>query len=64
MTDTPEIKVNDLDDAFVMEYTGVAPFPTEKFLTFLSHLKVQSKDFGLVPFKLLGSSERSGIWSF
>ena len=55
MTDTPEIKVNDLDDAFVMEYTGVAPFPTEKFLTFLSHLKVQSKDFGLVPFKLLGS---------
>lgn len=55
MTDTPEIKVNDLDDAFVMEYTGVAPFPTEKFLTFLSHLKVQSKDFGLVPFKMLGS---------
>ena len=55
MTDAPEIKVNDLDDAFVMEYTGVAPFPTEKFLTFLSHLKVQSKDFGLVPFKLLGS---------
>ncbi len=43
------------DDAFTLTYQGVAPFPTEKFNQFLSHLKVQSKDFGLVPFKLLGS---------
>ncbi len=43
------------DDAFTLTYQGVAPFPTDKFMTFLSHLKVQSKDFGLVPFKLLGS---------
>jgi len=33
----------------------VAPFPREKFLRFLSKLKVQSKDYGLVPFRLLGS---------
>jgi hypothetical protein len=43
------------DDAFTLEYVGVAPFPTQRFLAFLSRLKVQSKDFGLVPFKLLGS---------
>ena len=33
----------------------VAPFPREKFLKFLSQLKIQSKDLGLVPFRLLGS---------
>jgi hypothetical protein len=33
----------------------VAPFPMQRFLTFLSHLKVQSKDYGLVKFELLGS---------
>lgn len=33
----------------------IAPFPREKFLKFVSRLKVQSKDFGLVPFRLLGS---------
>lgn len=43
------------DDAFKLEYIGVAPFPTEKFNNFLLHLKVQSKDSGLVPFRLLGS---------
>lgn len=43
------------DDAFQLEYVGVAPFPTERFLAFLSHLMVQSKDFGLVPFRMLGS---------
>jgi hypothetical protein len=42
-------------DAFEITYQGVAPFPTARFISFLSHLKVQSKDFGLVPFKLLGS---------
>ena len=43
------------DASFKLEYVGVAPFPTERFMQFISHLKVQSKDFGLVPFKLLGS---------
>src|SRR5882724_578201 len=41
--------------AFKVEYVGVAPFPTERFVAFLGKLKVQSKDFGLVPFRLLGS---------
>jgi hypothetical protein len=44
-----------VDGAFELTYQGVAPFPTERFLKFLSHLKVQSKDYGLVPFRLLGS---------
>jgi hypothetical protein len=35
----------------------VAPFPRAKFMKFLSKLKVQSKDYGLVPFKLLGSQQ-------
>lgn len=38
-----------------MQHIAVAPFPRDRFIQFLSHLKVQSKDFGLVPFKLLGS---------
>jgi hypothetical protein len=33
----------------------VAPFPKKRFLQFLSRLKVQSKDTGLSPFRLLGS---------
>jgi hypothetical protein len=40
---------------FEIEFKEVAPFPRARFLEFLSRLKVQSKDFGLVPFKLLGS---------
>jgi hypothetical protein len=53
MSLTPE---DDEDaDAFKLEYVGVAPFPTERFMQFIGHLKVQSKDFGLVSFKLLGS---------
>jgi hypothetical protein len=55
VTDESELAPPERDDAFVLEYQGVAPFPTEKFMQFLSHLKVQSKDFGLVPFRLLGS---------
>jgi hypothetical protein len=39
----------------VFSYGAVAPFPVERFLTFVSHLKVQSKDMGLVPFRLLGT---------
>lgn len=50
-----DFEVTETDDAFKLEYTGVAPFPTERFLKFLSRLRVQSKDFGLVAFKLLGS---------
>jgi hypothetical protein len=44
------------DHRFRLPSAGkVAPFPREKFLKFLSKLKVQSKDYGLVPFRLLGS---------
>ena len=35
---------------FELTHSAVAPFPRAKFLQFLSRLKVQSKDFGLVPF--------------
>lgn len=35
-------------------FSAVAPFPRERFLTFLSRLKVQSKDYGLIGFSLLG----------
>lgn len=55
---TEELPLADPDEgggAFTVEYTGVAPFPVERFQAFLSKLKVQSKDFGLVPFRLLGS---------
>jgi hypothetical protein len=34
---------------------AVARFPREKYLRFIKHLKVQSRDYGLVPFRLLGS---------
>jgi hypothetical protein len=36
-------------------YSKVAPFPLDRFLKFVSVLKVQSKDYGLVNFKLLGT---------
>ena len=47
--------MDDSTDRFTIQLQGVAPFPRARFLKFLSRLKVQSKDFGLVPFKLLGS---------
>src|SRR6202035_454838 len=50
-----ELEITETDTAFKLVYQDVAPFPTDKFLQFLSHLKVQSKDYGLVNFKLLGS---------
>lgn len=34
---------------------AVAPFPREKFLKFCEKLKIQSRDYGLVQFRLLGS---------
>jgi hypothetical protein len=40
---------------FELPIGGVAPFPRARFLAFLSRLKVQSKDTGLSPFRLLGS---------
>lgn len=41
---------------FRLEQVGkLAPFPREKFLKFCSRLKIQSKDYGLMPFRLLGS---------
>lgn len=42
-------------EKFELKFEKVAPFPRERFLAFLSKLKVQSKDYGLVPFRLLGS---------
>ena len=42
-------------EKFVLVSGAVAPFPRARFLAFLKHLKVQSKDYGLVPFRLLGS---------
>ena len=37
--------------------SSVEPFPKERFLAFCSKLKILSKDFGLIPFKLLGTQE-------
>ena len=45
----------DHPQAFELKFAPVAPFPRERFLTFVANLHVQSKDFGLVPFRLLGS---------
>jgi hypothetical protein len=42
-------------EKFEVKYEGVAPFPEKRFEQFISKLKVQSKDYGLVPFKMLGS---------
>src|ERR1700691_3742389 len=42
-------------EKFELQSSAVAPFPRARFLAFLKHLKVQSKDYGLVPFRLLGS---------
>jgi hypothetical protein len=50
-----DFAVTESEDRFELKYIGVAPFPTERFLKFLSKLKVQSKDYGLVAFRLLGS---------
>lgn len=36
-------------------FSTVAPFPRERFLQFLKKLKVQSRDYGLIGFQLLGS---------
>lgn len=36
---------------------GVAKFPREKFMKFVGALKIQSKDEGLVPLRLLGSQQ-------
>lgn len=44
-----------LGEKFELTYTKVAPFPMERFVQFMSRLKVQSKDYGLVPFRMLGS---------
>src|SRR5262245_37903589 len=34
---------------------AVARFPRERYMQYIKHLKVQSRDYGLVPFRLLGS---------
>ncbi|HWS65695.1 MAG TPA: hypothetical protein VN325_23295 [Steroidobacteraceae bacterium] len=33
----------------------VAPFPRKKFLDFCSHLRIQTKDFGMIPMQMLGT---------
>jgi hypothetical protein len=45
----------DEPERFELRSSAVAPFPRAKFLAFMKQLKVQSKDYGLVPFRLLGS---------
>src|SRR5262249_54739404 len=40
-----------------MTVTNLEPFPLEKFLLFCKQLKILTKDFGLIPFKLLGSQQ-------
>ena len=45
----------DEPEKFVLTSGTVSPFPRDKFVQFLRQLKVQSKDYGLVPFRLLGS---------
>src|SRR5580698_10316734 len=50
-----EIEIRETPEAFVLTYEKVAPFPRARFLRFCSRLKVQSKDYGLVPFRMLGS---------
>jgi hypothetical protein len=42
-------------EKFELRFEKVAPFPRDRFLKFLAQLKVQSKDYGLVPFRMLGS---------
>jgi hypothetical protein len=42
-------------DRFVLKYEKVAPFPRKRFLQFCWKIKVQSKDYGLISFKMLGS---------
>ena len=42
-------------ERFELQSSTVAPFPRARFLAFVKTLKVQSKDYGLVPFRLLGS---------
>lgn len=39
----------------VVSEQPVDPFPSERFNGFCSTLRVQTKDFGLIPFKLLGT---------
>lgn len=40
-----------------MKATNLEPFPLKKFLKFSKRLKILTKDFGLIPFKLLGSQQ-------
>ena len=37
---------------FELTYSPVAPFPRDRFIRFIDQLKVQSKDYGLIPFRL------------
>lgn len=39
----------------VLPPAGVAPFPRARFEQFLSRVKIQTKDFGLVPMDMLGT---------
>lgn len=43
------------DDATALPMIRVAPFPRERFLSWCKSLKIQTKDFGLKPFELLGT---------
>ena len=47
--------VTEEPDRFVLKFEKVAPFPRARFLKFASKIKVQSRDYGLMLFKMLGS---------
>ncbi len=52
------LKADPLPDAgpvLALPTGKVAPFPVARFLEFIGRLKVQSKDAGVIPFRLLGS---------
>ena len=54
------LKADEPDDEperFEVKASTVAPFPRKRFLQFIKKLKVQSKDFGLIKFRLLGSQQ-------
>ena len=49
-----------MTDVFDLEpptLSHLQPFPEERFMQFLSVLKINTKDFGLIPFQLLGTQK-------
>lgn len=53
--DTHSMRARARKEAMKIPDGSVEPFPVERFAAFLKVLKIQSKDYGLIPLKLLGS---------